>query len=256
MGYLIMIFLVVSILRFRIARIFSDYTYRTRIASRFGPDERCPKVTFYEEPSMSSTGFVTRLAQRLGDELPNVRDEAARQLWELYSPRLLRRARTALAHWLRRRVDEEDVLQSMFKSLFQDFQAGNCSVKDRQELWRLLVRYTMGKIANACERHTAQRRDVRREQHDHADDDLNSSNPRQILDNVARSEPTPAETALAKDEFERRLRMLPADLRQVVLWKLDGYSNDDIARFLGRTRRTVEMKFNRVRDKWATQELP
>src|SRR5262249_35803221 len=52
---------------------------------------------------------------------------------------------------------------------------------------------------------------------------------------------TKAET-VEVEEYERRLGALSEDLRQIALWKLEGYTNVEIAAQLGCTVRTVERK--------------
>jgi DNA-directed RNA polymerase specialized sigma24 family protein len=43
---------------------------------------------------------------------------------------------------------------------------------------------------------------------------------------------------------------LPDDLRQVALWKLEGYSNEEIATRLGCVVRSVERKLAAIRATW------
>jgi RNA polymerase sigma factor (sigma-70 family) len=203
---------------------------------------------------MSVNPMLTVLARQLGDDNTAVRAEAARQLWQFCAPRLLALARANLPQWLRRRVDEEDILQSVFHAVCRDFQDGKCSVENRQKLWSLLVVYTLNKAAAAREFHTAQRRDPRRECGAPGADAAGDSSFAAVLDALADSQPTPEEEALARLEFERRLNVLPEGLREIVLWKLAGLSNDEIASMLGRTRRTVELKLRCVRDQWQAED--
>lgn len=56
------------------------------------------------------------------------------------------------------------------------------------------------------------------------------------------------------EEIVRRLEDLPEDLRRIVSWKLEGLTNAKIARLLGRTERTVELKLAFIRKRLA-QEL-
>ncbi len=114
--------------------------------------------------------------------------------------------------------------------------------------------YTLNKAAAAREFHTAQRRDPRRERGTPRGKDAGDSSFAELLDAVAYSGPTPEEEALARLEFERRLDVLPAELRKIVLWKLAGISTPEIASILGRSQRTVELKLQCVHDQWEAED--
>jgi hypothetical protein len=110
---------------------------------------------------MDPLGSVTRWAAELGSPDPRTRDAAARRIWERYSTRLAALVRGRLDDRLRRREDEDDILQSMFKSFcLGQFEARD-ALRSRDDLRRLLVRIAMCKVANAAERHRAARRDYR-----------------------------------------------------------------------------------------------
>lgn len=50
------------------------------------------------------------------------------------------------------------------------------------------------------------------------------------------------------EEVDRLLYGLPGDLRCIVMWKLEGYTNAEIARMIGRTVRSVELKMQDIRE--------
>ena len=50
-----------------------------------------------------------------------------------------------------------------------------------------------------------------------------------------------------EEEIEEWLKPLPEDLRQVALWKLEGYTNREIGVMIERTERTVELKMRIIR---------
>jgi DNA-directed RNA polymerase specialized sigma24 family protein len=106
----------------------------------------------------------------------------------------------------------------------------------------------MCKLVNTANRHRAARRDVRREQHDKVGDTRSASLfPRWMLEYVDRAAPTPEEQVLVVEELERILQNLPDELRHIVLWKLEGFTNADIASMLQRTVRCVELKLQLIR---------
>jgi DNA-directed RNA polymerase specialized sigma24 family protein len=53
------------------------------------------------------------------------------------------------------------------------------------------------------------------------------------------------------DECRRLLDLLPdPELRQIALWKVEGYTNEEIAARLDCVARTVERKVSRIRLLW------
>lgn len=115
---------------------------------------------------MSSMGSVTIYLERLRSPDCRERDEAARIIWERFSARLLGLVRRHLDNRIRRREDEQDVLQSVYATFCIGQLNGKTSPASREELWKLLVRITMCTVVNTAHRHLAARRDVRRERAD------------------------------------------------------------------------------------------
>src|SRR5262249_34853872 len=64
-------------------------------------------------------------------------------------------------------------------------------------------------------------------------------------------EPTPAEAAEMADECRRLLDLLDQpELRQIALWKVEGYTDEEIAAKLDCVPRTVRRKVQRIRLLW------
>jgi RNA polymerase sigma-70 factor (ECF subfamily) len=192
----------------------------------------------------SVTGDVARLRAADSQE----RNDAARRIWERFAPRLCILARNRLNARIRVREDENDVVQSMFQSFFTAQQQGERAPQNRDELWRLLVWMTLCKVANAAHHHQRVRRDVRREQAPAGSsvDGEDGANPlAEIEDRLTLS---PADEAVSRIELARMLLRLRKDLRQIIVWKLEGCTNAEIGRKLNRTERTVEMKMRLIRE--------
>jgi hypothetical protein len=112
---------------------------------------------------MGPQGSVTRLIIDLRSDEPAVREVAARLVWGRYFKELLVLARNHLSALIRSREDEEDVLQSMYKSFCIRQRRGDFDLANRDELWNLLVQITLRKARNTANRHRQRKRDVRRE---------------------------------------------------------------------------------------------
>jgi DNA-directed RNA polymerase specialized sigma24 family protein len=200
---------------------------------------------------MGDQGSVTRLIIDLRCEEPALREVAARLVWGRYFRELLVLARNHLSARIRCREDEEDVLQSMYKSFCVRQRRGDFDLANRDELWNLLVRITLRKARNAANRHRQGRRDVRRETRKPGAEDSHANGTGTVLDQIDSDGPTPAEAALLNEALERRMKLLSeAPLRQIAQWKLEGYTNSEIAAELHCAQRTVERKLERIRCYW------
>jgi RNA polymerase sigma factor (sigma-70 family) len=134
----------------------------------------------------------------------------------------------------------EDVALSAFKSLCCGVEAGRVpDLSSRDELWKLLAVITVRKAIDLHRK--------KRTSQFHADEDLE-----EILCN----EPAPDEVAEVSDRVNSLLEKLgDAALRQIALWKVEGYTNEEIARRTGCVVRTIERKLLQIRLLWQ-QEVP
>ncbi len=202
---------------------------------------------------MVSDGSVTRLIQLLRTGDREERNLAARLIWERYFRDLLELARNNLTRRIRRREDEEDVLQSMYKSFCLRQQRGEFDLAGRDALWKLLVTITLRKARNAANKQAMDKRDIARERTMPAGDETRS--PHWALEQMDAAGPSPAEAAVLNEALERRLDMLAdPELRQTALLRLEGYTNREIADRLDCTERSVERKLMRIRSLWTSYD--
>ncbi len=168
---------------------------------------------------MAQEGSVTRLVRLLRSDDAGERDLAARLIWRRYFRDLLELARKNLNLRVRRREDEEDVLQSMYKSFCLRQQRGEFDLAGRDALWKLLVTITLRKARNVAKKQTRDRREIAREQTlaDHAEAEA----AQWALEQMDAAGPSPAEAAVLNEALERRLEALAdPELRQIALWRL------------------------------------
>jgi RNA polymerase sigma-70 factor (ECF subfamily) len=199
---------------------------------------------------MCTTGSVTRLIIDLRSDEPAVRELAARLVWQRYFQELLTLARSHLSARIRGRENEEDVLQSMYKSFFLRQRQGGFDLASRDELWKLLVQITLRKARNTANHHLQAKRDIRREAGD-AVPMNDTGEPGSFLDQIETVDPTPVEAALLNEALERGFMALrEPELRRIAQKKLEGFTNQEIADELRCTLRTVERKLERIRTYW------
>jgi DNA-directed RNA polymerase specialized sigma24 family protein len=170
---------------------------------------------------------------------------AAQRLWAAYSQRLVSLARSRLRAVPRGCADEEDVALSAFKSLLIRAERGQFPrLEDRDDLWQLLYVLTVRKAVDLSKREHAQRRgggDVRYLS------DLEGAE----LELAIGAEPTPELASQVVEESQRLLAALGEEtLRRIALWKMEGYTNKEVADKLGVVEQTVERKLRRIREVW------
>jgi DNA-directed RNA polymerase specialized sigma24 family protein len=197
-------------------------------------------------PAEEVTSWLGRL--QAGDTL------AAQALWDRYFPLLVRLARSRLGGIPCRTADEEDVALSGFASFVRGAEAGRFpQLAERTELWNLLVVITARKVAALKTRQRRLRRGGGKVRGDSAF--LGPSSPaeqdRQGIENVIGSAPTPDFAAQVAEEYQLLLAGLEDDtLRSVAVWRLEGYTNEEIAGKLDCSVATVERKLRRIRNAW------
>jgi DNA-directed RNA polymerase specialized sigma24 family protein len=194
---------------------------------------------------MTSLGSVSAWVRELqtGDR------DAAQKLWERCFQKLVRLARAKLRDTPRAAADEEDVALSAFDSFFRGAKHGRFpQLTDRHDLWRLLVAITERKAVDLARHERRQKRTGSAVNPSARAGAVSADAAEAHLEQLAALEPTPEFAAQVADECERLLRSLEnAGLRSVALWKMEGYTNAEIAEKLGCGLRSVERKLRLIR---------
>jgi DNA-directed RNA polymerase specialized sigma24 family protein len=199
---------------------------------------------------MSSSGSVTNLIGRVkeGDEA------AARELLDLYAPRVLGLARHRLRGKNLRVADEDDVAQSVFAGFLRGAERGQYNqLHDRGDLWHLLFKITIRK-AQKLVKGLERKKRCPNQGRSPASADPGRSDP--SVDQVADPHPPPNLEALANETIDRLLNSLngKGQLRFIAIKKWEGYSNEEIATMLGCSSRAILRKLKLIRTIWAEVE--
>lgn len=205
-----------------------------------------------------SVGSVTRWIGGLkqGDQ------SAAQGLWERYFERLIRLARAKLAGGRGLAADEEDVALSAFDSFCRATSAGRFPMLgDRDGLWKLLVTLTARKAINLRKHSARQKRGGGRVLDEAAFAGPGEGGSGNGLDGLLDDEPTPELAAAVAEQCTVLLDVLDREdptlaLRRVALWKLEGYTNREIADQLGCATRTVANRLGLIRSLWSGSREP
>eukprot|EP00913_Durusdinium_trenchii_P035275 g33005.t1 len=158
-------------------------------------------------------------------------DAAARNVFEKFSGRLMALAEHHLSQKLKRRVDGDDIVQSVFRTFFARSARGEFQVDASNDLWQLLVSITLAKVRSQARRHAAAKRDVRAE----------SGDDPEWLARTMSSEPSAEDALMLVEQLELLLSSLPEKYAEILHLRLNGESRSDIAGVLGISRQTVDL---------------
>jgi RNA polymerase sigma factor (sigma-70 family) len=181
--------------------------------------------------------------------------DAAQQLWERYVMRLVRLAKRRLRDSPKRVADEEDVAASVFYSLCRGAAAGRFqNVENRDDLWWLMLAITRHKVASHVRREMARKRGASLIESESGS--LGDPRDRAAvgLDRLIGDAPTAEFVLMLEEEHERLLAMLRDDqLRQIALFRIEGYTVAEIAETLGLSTRSIERKLQLIRGVWSKE---
>lgn len=196
------------------------------------------------------TRWIVALAE--GDQ------DAAERIWNHYCQKLAALARRRLGNRHRRSSDEEDVVLSAFESFCRGMAAGRFPrLNDRQDLWRLLVKITARKAVAHLRREHAEKRGGGLVRGDSVFGATSSFGRDAGIEQVLGREPTPELVAQVVEQCEHLMELLgDPSLRLMALLKLEGYTNEKIARSLDCAVGTVERKLARIRRSWSREVEP
>jgi RNA polymerase sigma-70 factor, ECF subfamily len=169
---------------------------------------------------------------------PAQQERAAQQIFDRYFQRLWFVARKNLHPRIRQRIDPDDVVISGL---------GSVLVRMRNEatpndcLSGLLIRTVVAKARQAARTHTAQKRNVFKEEM--APD--SSADP--VWDVLATADPSDQDAFWLKEAIE----MLPPELQQVAVLKFQEKTDEEIAADLGYTStEVIRIKKRLIESKW------
>jgi DNA-directed RNA polymerase specialized sigma24 family protein len=198
---------------------------------------------------MSALSPVGMWVSQLKDGDP----QAAEQLWNIYFVRMVKVARCKLHSAPGRMADEEDVALSAFKSFCRGTQDGRFpELLERDDPWPLLLALTTHKAIDLL------RYERRAKRGGPGQHDAGVAGPPEVLapgvglSQLTSKEPDPEAAFQVAEECQQILnRLSDSILRAVALWKIEGFTTEEIAAKLGCTTRTVERKLQLIRKLWA-----
>ena len=145
-------------------------------------------------------------------------------------------ARAKLSADLAGRVDPDDIVQSVFRRFFQAARRDDYEAPGGEDLWDLLLVITVNRVRSEQAFQRARKRDVRR---------TTASGDHPLAAIADRDDSAAAALRLSVAEA---LDKLPPDHRRAVELRMEGHEVAEIARVLGRSKRTGERLLQEARE--------
>ncbi|MEN1678281.1 MAG: ECF-type sigma factor [Planctomycetota bacterium] len=193
---------------------------------------------------------ITEWIRRLADNDPR----AAEVIWAEYFEKLVAATRRKLGALPRRESDEEDIALSAIESLVRGAAAGRFpALHDRDDLLRLLLTIASRKVLMLQRNRMAAKRGGGQVRGESVFQAAGGDSDREGLIAALGKSPSPTLVAEACDALSELVKGLnDPTAEQVILLKLEGFANSEIAERLNCASRTVTRKLNLVKDKWRT----
>jgi RNA polymerase sigma-70 factor (ECF subfamily) len=168
--------------------------------------------------------------------------DASMQLYLRYAERLHALVMAQSSPDLARRIDAEDIVQSVFRTFFRRAAHGHYTIPDGEDLWKLLLVIALNKVRAMGAYHRAAKRDMRQTVSGEA------------FDRAMESERGGDESALSvlKMVIDDLLDGMPAANRQVIELRIEGYDVAEITERVQRSKRTVERVLQGFRSRLET----
>ena len=138
---------------------------------------------------------------------------------------------------LSRKVDPEDVVQSVFRSFIRRNRNGQFQIESENALLALLRKIAIRKCYRKYRDYSCSKRDIRREAH--------------VEDGSkwAAKSATPIDVVVVRETIETCLDGLTEFQRDAVLLRMANYSTAEIVERIGRTQRTVRRILEKFRER-------
>ncbi len=169
-----------------------------------------------------------------------------------YLHRLVGLAKKELSPKLQARFDPEDAAQSALGSFCVRLQDGRL-IPQENNVWSLLAKITLNKVRGLAAHHTAQRRDVKAEEHYASSDGLMRIRYSSIPD-----EPSVTDVAICEEQIQGLLGQFDSAGKKMIELRLENCSVQEIAEQVSRSEHQVKYVMRKARlllERWAMESL-
>ena len=189
-------------------------------------------------------GSVSKAIAQIGE----MEEEAAQLLWERFFKKLSRYAEQKVYKRHRRLLDGEDIASSAMFALMEGLKNGRFyNLKNRDQLWQMLVIIASRKAANAAKFHDRQKRGLGNIRGDSAFKSI----PGGLAGYLQGSDDTTKFVQL-ESACKELLEILPDEMyRSIAVMRLAGFTNVEIGKKLNCSTRTIDRKLLAIREVWS-----
>ena len=203
---------------------------------------------FEVEPGFDDDeGSVTRIIRKMqkGDA------EEADVLWDRFYTRLTKLVRNRLSLQNKSLADEEDVALQSLSELFKGLLEGKYpGLDNRESTWSLLVTVAARNVVDEVNKEQRLKRgggNVLRET------EVGALDETAFLDNLPSDVNTPDMQVMITERCAEMLESLgDRTLQSIAVMKTAGASNQEVARALGLSLRSVERRLSDIRTRWSS----
>jgi RNA polymerase sigma factor (sigma-70 family) len=197
--------------------------------------------TTAEQPLESLTDAeLVELYRQDGDE------QAAAVLHDRYLLRLMNLVGQHLSRKFNPRLGAEDVVQSVFRSMFRLTREGRFEFDGENDFWKLLLTMALNKVRNKVRHIEADKRSPAREA-----GPADAPGVEGFAVHRFGSPLSPAEVVEFADTLEYVLQNLTPEEQELIQFRMEGLTQKEIAEKLGIDARTVRRRFASIRDRGA-----
>ncbi len=170
-------------------------------------------------------------------------EDAAAILYQRYARRIRGLVQSNLGELLAASTEPDDIVQSVFRSVFRGVQAGNYEAPPGETLWSLMAVIALNKLRGQATHQSAQRRDQQRNV------SLDTANSSELMVND--------ESSIEFFEIcvRETLELLRPIDRDILTLRIQGHPIDEISELVKRSCRTVERSLKNSRERLATHLL-
>lgn len=178
--------------------------------------------------STTDKSLVFRL--RSGDE------DAAAELYHRYASRVFGLVRSQMADYLKAQVEPEDIVQSVFRSVFRGVESAGYDAPAGGTLWQLIAVLAVNKVRRNARRRVAAKRNLLRTE---------------SLEELESHEPSFASPQILECAVREAIAELTLQEQEVVLLRIQSYTVEEISTRIGKSRRTTERLLQSAKEELA-----